>query len=141
MRRLPIAMLLCVAGLAADKETPPAGDAPKPFKLPPTQDFTLPNGMRVTLAAYGEVPRVAVRAFVNAGLVNEPAGQVWISRLTAMLLKEGTSTRSAEDVAREAAEMGGQLEANSGSEFTSVGGVVLAESGPKFIALVADVLR
>ena len=127
MRRLPFAMLLCWAVLAADKEAPPAGGPPKPFRLPATQDFTLPNGMKVTLAPYGEVPRVAVRAYVNAGLVNEPAGQVWISKLTALLLKEGTSARTAEQVAREAAEMGGSVDSNSGSEFTSVGGVALAQ--------------
>ena len=141
MRLLPIALLLCVAALAADKETPPPGGPPKAFKLPPTQDFTLPNGMKVTLAPYGEVPRVAVRAYVSAGSVHEPAGQVWISKLTGLLLKEGTAGRSALEVAREAADMGGQLEVSSRSEFTTVGGVVLSEFGPKFVGLLADVLR
>lgn len=141
MRLLPIALLLCVAAPAADKETPPPGGPPKAFKLPPTQDFTLPNGMKVTLAPYGEVPRVAVRAYVSAGSVHEPAGQVWISKLTGLLLKEGTAGRSALEVAREAADMGGQLEVSSRSEFTTVGGVVLSEFGPKFVGLLADVLR
>ena len=97
--------------------------------------------MKVTLAPYGEVPRVAVRAYVSAGSVHEPAGQVWISKLTGLLLKEGTAGRSALEVAREAADMGGQLEVSSRSEFTTVGGVVLSEFGPKFVGLLADVLR
>ena len=56
-------------------------------------------------------------------------------------MKEGTATRSGEQVAREAAEMGGQLEVEAGSDFTSAGGVVLSDFGPQFMALLADVLR
>lgn len=144
MRTLVAASILCVASVAvlsAAKENPPQSPPPKPFHLPATDDFTLPNGMKVTIVPYGVVPKIAIRAFVNAGAVNESAGQVWLSRLNANMMKEGTTTRSAEQVAREAAEMGGQLDINAGSEFTSVGGVVLSDFGPKFIALLADVLR
>jgi len=125
---------------AGPKETPPQGPPPKPFHLPATTDFTLPNGMQVTIVPYGIVPKVAVRAFVGAGAIDESATQVWLSKLNAALMKEGTRTRSAEQVAREAADMGGQLEINSGSDTTSVGGVVLSDFGPKFVALLADVL-
>ena len=125
---------------AGPRETPPQGPPPKPFHLPATTDFSLPNGMRVTIVPYGNVPKVAVRASVAAGAVDESAGQVWLSKLNAALMKEGTRTRPAEQVAREAAEMGGQVEIDSGSDFTSVGGVVLSDFGPKFVALLADAL-
>jgi len=144
MRPLIAASILCAASLAtpaAVKESPPQSPPPKPFHLPPTDDLTLPNGMKVTIVPYGVVPKVAIRAFVSAGAVNESAGQVWLSRLNASMMKEGTPARSAEQVAREAADMGGQLEINAGSEFTSVGGVVLSDFGTKFIALLADVLQ
>jgi len=55
------------------KEAPPASPPPKPFHLPPTTDFTLPNGMRVTIVPYGIVPKVAIRAFVDAGAIDEPS--------------------------------------------------------------------
>lgn len=122
------------------KEAPPQGPPPKPFKLPAPEDFTLPNGMRVTIVPYGIVPKLAVRAFVEAGGIHESAGQVWLSKLTASMMKEGTATRSSEQIAREAAEMGGELEIQAGSDYTSVGGVVLSDFGTKLIALVADVL-
>lgn len=131
---------ISTGAFAGPKETPPQGPPPKPFHLPATTDFTLPNGMQVTIVPYGNVPKVAVRAFVGAGAIDESAGQVWLSKLNAALMKEGTRTRSAEQVAREAAEMGGQLEISSGADFTSVGGVVLSDFAPKFIALLADVL-
>src|ERR1022692_4262111 len=125
---------------AGAKETPPQGPPPKPFHLPATTDFTLPNGMQATIVPYGTVPKVAVRLLVGAGAIDESAGQVWLSKLNAALMKEGTRTRSAEQVAREAAEMGGQVEIDAAHDFTSVGGVVLSDFGPKFVALLADVL-
>lgn len=135
-------MLTAMSGeaFAGPKETPPQGPPPKPFHLPATTDFTLPNGMRVTIVPYGNVPKVAVRAFVAAGAIDEAANQVWLSKLSAALMKEGTRTRSAEQVAREAAEMGGQFEIDPGSDFTEVGGLVLSDFGPQFVALLADVL-
>ena len=136
-----VVLLAGTAALTAAKEMPPAGGPPKPFHLPPTEEFSLTNGMRVTLVSYGSVPKVAVRAFVDAGGLYEPAGQVWIARLTALLMKEGTASRSAAKVARDAADMGGQLEIDAGAEFTTVGGIVLSDFGGKFVSLLADVLE
>jgi len=127
--------------IPATKETPPQGPPPKPFRLPATDDFTLPNGMKVTIVPYGVVPKVAIRAFVRAGAVDESPSQVWLSKLNAQMMKEGTTTRSAEQVARAAAEMGGQLEMDASWDFTSAGGVVLSDSGPQFVELLADVLQ
>lgn len=129
------------AAFAAPKETPPPGTAPKPFRLPPTDDFVLPNGMKVTLVSYGSVPKVAVRAYVNAGGVYESASQVWISKLNALLIKEGTAMLSSEQVASRAAGMGGQLDVGAGAEFAAAGGVVLSEFGARFVALLAEVLQ
>jgi zinc protease len=138
-----VIMLSAISGevFGGPKETPPQGPPPKPFHLPAPTDYTLPNGMGVTIVPYGVVPKVAVRVYVSAGAINEPAGKVWLSKLNAALMKEGTHTRSAQQVAREAAEMGGQLEIDAGSDYTSVGGVVLSDFGPKFVALLADVLK
>lgn len=139
------ATLIAIAALpywthAATKESPPPGSAPKPFKLPPTTDFTLPNGMRVTMAPYGAIPKVAIRAYVDAGAVREPASKIWVSKLAALLLKEGTAQRSGEQIASEAADMGGQLDVDSRRDSLIAGGVVLSDYGPQFAALLADVL-
>jgi zinc protease len=144
MRLISAAFTLAVASLlgfaAPTKETPPPGSAPKPFKLASTDDFTLPNGMRVTLAPYGVVPKVAVRAYVDAGAVREAADKIWISKLTALLMKEGTSKRSGEQIAADAADMGGQLDVDSTRDSMVAGGVVLSDYGSQFVALLADVL-
>jgi zinc protease len=139
-RVLTLLMVACVSAIA-QKETPPEGGPPKPFHLPPTQDFTLSNGMQVTLVPYGVMPRVAVRAIVSAGGINEAPNQVWLSRLTGLLLKEGTASRSAEKLANDAADTGAQLEVEPGVEDTSIGGVALSDHAADFIDLVADVVR
>ncbi|MEO8042153.1 MAG: insulinase family protein, partial [Acidobacteriota bacterium] len=91
----------------AQKETPPAGGQPKAFVFPKQDTYTLSNGMRVTLVQYGAVPKVAMQAIVRAGTLNEKAEQRWISDIVATMLKDGTPKRTAEQIAKETADMGG----------------------------------
>ena len=103
------------------KEVPPAGGTPKDFTLPPTQQFQLDNGLSVTLVPYGSIPKVSISARIMVGNLNE-GENTWLADLTANLMEEGTGSRSAEDVAREAAEMGGSLSIGVGLDQTSVTG-------------------
>jgi predicted Zn-dependent peptidase len=97
--------------------------------------------MKVTIVPYGIVPRIAIRAYVNTGGINEAPNQVWLSRLTGLLMKQGTRTRSAEQVANQAADAGAQLEIEPGVDFTSIGGLALSDHAVSFLNLVADVLQ
>lgn len=123
------------------KQQPPVGSAPKPFTLPRKETFTLKNGTQVTLVPYGSIPKVTVSAVVLAGNINETAEQVWLVDLTGELLKEGTTTRSAEAIAEEAARMGGSLGISVTPDQTSISADVLSESGPQLVSLIADVLQ
>jgi zinc protease len=141
---LSLAALLSLSAFgqhAPAKQAPPAGAPPKPFAVPAKQRFTLPNGMRVTLVPYGSIPKVTVVAAIRAGGLNEAANQVSLSEITAELLKEGTTSRTAEQIATEAASMGGALEASSGADQSRVEIDVLSEFGPKAVALIADVVQ
>lgn len=126
---------------SAQKQQPPAGGTPKPFTLPRKETFTLKNGTQVTLVPYGSIPKVTVSAVVLAGNINETAEQVWLADLVGELMEEGTTTRSGEAVAQEAARMGGSLSINVTPDQTSVSADVLSESGPALVALIADVLQ
>jgi len=128
------------SGAFAQKETPPAGGQPKAFVFPKQDTFTLSNGMKVTLVQYGGVPKVAMQAIVRAGTLNEKAEQRWISDIVATLLKEGTAKRSAEQIARETAEMGGSIFTSASNDKTTIGGEVLSEFDSRFVELIADVL-
>jgi zinc protease len=142
MRIWALAVLLstlCLAG--EEREAPPPLAAPKPFALPAVNTFTLKNGMKVTLAGYGSVPVVAINARMAFGNISESADQVWLSDLLAELMKEGTATRPAEQVAREAARMGGQLQVSAGTDESSARIEVLSEFAADAVKLVADVLE
>lgn len=140
-----LALLLFVLGCTisglAQKQAPPAGGPPKPFKVPAHETFALPNGMQVTLVPYGSTPKVFVAAMVRAGNIDEAPDQVWLADLTTNLLKEGTKTRSAQDVASEFASMGGSLELGAMADQTFARTDVLSEFGPKAVELIADVLQ
>lgn len=135
------ALVFALAGLNMAQITPPAGGTPKPFNLPKRETFQLSNGMKVTLVPYGTIPKVAVSAVVRAGNINEAANQVWLADLTGSLMKEGTASRSATQLAQDASSMGGSVNINVGADTTSIGGDVLSEFGPQFVALLADVMQ
>jgi predicted Zn-dependent peptidase len=125
---------------AGSKQTPPAGGPPKAFQLPALEKFSLPNGLQVTMAQFGSIPKVQVSVAVRAGSLNEPASQVWLSELTGRLMKEGTTSKTAEQVAQEAASMGGSIDIQVGPDITRIDSDVLSEFGPKIVTLLADVM-
>lgn len=141
----PLVLIGCVFLLApavlAQKQTPPEGGTPKDFKLPEKQTFKLDNGLEATLVSYGNLPKVTANLVIRAGNLNEAADEIWLADLTGDLMKEGTKTRSAQQIAQEAASMGGQVNVNVGLDQTTIGGDVLAEFGPGLIKLIADMAR
>ncbi len=138
---LPFAMPLASAQTASSpKQTPPAGGPPKPFHLPQLEKFSLPNGLQVTLAQFGSIPKVEVSIAVRAGSLNELPTQVWLAELTGRLMKEGTTSRSAQEVAQQGASMGGSINVVVGPDVTSIDSDVLSEFGPQIVALLADVV-
>jgi len=133
--------LACVCISLAEKQAPPQGGPPKAFKVPPHQDFTLANGLKVTLVPYGEVPKVTIDVIVRSGNINEAENQVWLADLTGDLMKEGTKTRSAEQVAEEAAGMGGAITVKVGADQTEIVSDALSEFGARMAGLLADVIE
>ncbi|MBK8057063.1 MAG: insulinase family protein [Gemmatimonadetes bacterium] len=123
------------------RQAPPAPGTPKDFRVPPRRSFDLPNGMRVTLVPYGRVPKAAVELTVRTGIIDEGPQDVSLSQVTTDMLLEGTTTRTPQDISREAADMGGSLRATGGAEAMTLGGEVLSDFVPGFVALVADVVR
>jgi len=129
------------AQAATQKEVPPAPGTPKDFRLPPRRTIDLPNGMKLTLVPYGRVPKVAIELEVRTGTIDEGPNDVALASVTGDMLREGTTTRGAADISRQAADMGGGLSVNSGAEVVAIGGEVLSEFAPQFVALIADVAR
>jgi len=142
LRFLVITVVISVASVAGfgQKETPPAGGQPKPFVFPKTDDFTLPNGMKVTLVQYGSVPKVAFQTTIYTGTMDDAKGKKAVSETTGLMLKEGTKSRTAEQIALDVAKMGGSLNVGVGTDSTNISGEVLSEFDVQFLELMADVV-
>jgi predicted Zn-dependent peptidase len=125
----------------ATRQAPPAAGVPKNFTLPAATRFTLPNGLPVTMVPFGQVPKVSIRLVVEAGNLHEQADQVWLADLTGKMLQEGTTSLTADALARAIAGMGGELSVAVGSDRATIGTDVLAERGPEALTIVASVAR
>jgi zinc protease len=136
---LAILALAALPAAAQQRETPPAPGTPKDFALAAVRSFTLPNGLEVTMAPYGITPKVALRLVVRTGNVDETAETVWLADLTRDLMLEGTTTRTAQQMAEEAARYGGAIAFNVGMNESTIGADVLTEFGPDMVRLIADI--
>ena len=79
------------------------------FKLPPSISKTLPNGARVYVMEYHELPLVDFQVVVGAGAAQDPGGREGLASLTAELLRKGTAKRSAKEIADAVDFVGGLL--------------------------------
>ena len=78
-----IAAICGVAGSAAamaQKQTPPEGAPAKAFTVPAHKTYTLPNGLKVTLVPYGNIPKVAVILAVLMPRTAQESGRENLSR-------------------------------------------------------------
>jgi predicted Zn-dependent peptidase len=93
------------------------------------------------MVPYGAVPKVTVSLHIQTGNVHEKANEVWLADLTGNLLKEGTTSRTAQAISEEVARMGGDLSISVSPNATVISGSVLQEYAPQLIKLFADMRR
>jgi zinc protease len=125
----------------SQKQTPPPGGPAKPFNVPAHETYTLPNGMKVTLVPYGNIPKVTVSLAIRAGNLDEPQDLLGVADITGELLKEGTKTVSAQALAEATARMGSSLSVNVGPDESVVEVDVLSEYGGDAVKLLAGVIK
>jgi zinc protease len=134
----------CFVGMTpafAQKQTPPEGSAAKPFTVPASETYILPNGMKVTLVPYGIIPKAAVSVAIDAGSLNEGKNRVGVADLIGELLKEGTTTLTSQQLAEQTARMGSTLSVVVGADQTKLSLDVLQEFAPEAVRLLADVVE
>ncbi len=142
--RLASAVILALAALPAvaqEKQTPPPGGPPKPFTVPAHETYELANGMKVTLVPYGNIPKVTLSLVMRTGNLNEPAGMPGLADLAGKLMKEGTASKSSQQMAEESARMGGAISVAVGPDESTLETDVLSEFGGKAAALLADLAQ
>jgi zinc protease len=126
--------------IAQEKETPPAGGEPKGFTLPNKQTLTLENGLSGVLVSWGAIPKAQIQIIVKTGNIHENENQVWLSDMVGDLMQEGSTSKTANEIADAMAGMGGDLSISVSPHGTYLSASVLYEFVPDAIALMGDVL-
>ncbi len=142
--RPTIVLLLMAFRLSAqgtDRDKPPETPPLAPYKLPAVREAKLRNGLAVMLVEDGRFPLVTLRIGFRAGSRFDPPQSPGLSETVASLLKSGTASRPARQIAEELAAIGGTLDASSGLDSLTVSGSVLAEHTQRLLDIAADVVR
>jgi predicted Zn-dependent peptidase/outer membrane lipoprotein-sorting protein len=123
------------------KERPPAPLPARDVKFPPYQIRTLSNGLEVIAVSHHEQPAVSLRLIVRAGAAQDPDNKPGVASLAASLLDQGTTTKTAEQVAQSIDSIGGAMGVGAGSDLTSVFAAVMKDSLGVGLDIISDVAR
>jgi predicted Zn-dependent peptidase len=139
----PAWIITALLGLAVPAAAGTRPSVVQPASAPRAErrDFSLPNGMAVTLIPFGDVPRTSVKLVFRAGNVDEAEGQVWLADLSGRLLELGSQKLDARAMDRKVAGWGGELAVDVRADSTWVGGTVLSDFGPVFLGLLGDLIQ
>lgn len=136
-----LALSTAAAPLAAqvDRSTPPKlGPAPE-LKLPPVAVRQLPNGLRLMVVERHKLPVADFVLVVPTGATANPPNQAGVAGLAADMLTEGTTTRTALQIADQIGFLGVSLDARSGWDATTVSLTTPTAQLDSALALFADV--
>src|SRR5579862_8389031 len=101
---------------------------------------TLPNGVRVITEAMAHVRSVSVGVWIGTGSRRETPEQNGLSHFIEHMLFKGTTTRSAEDIARSVDSIGGNLDAFTAKELVCFNTKVLDQHLGLAMDVVADLV-
>jgi zinc protease len=151
MRRLTavasLAMGLAIASSASAQvqdwptERPPRPLPARQSSFPAYQIRTLANGLQVVAVSHHEQPAVSLRLLVRAGGSQDPSTKPGVAYLAASLLDQGTTTKSAEQIASTIDSIGGAIGAGAGSDITFINAAVMKDSLGLALDLVSDLAR
>ncbi|MGH9406644.1 MAG: M16 family metallopeptidase [Terriglobia bacterium] len=108
---------------------------------PDVRKETLPNGMTVVTEVMPAVRSVSVGIWIRAGSRHERERENGITHFLEHMVFKGTTTRSAEQIARSADAIGGHLDAFTTKEYTSFSVKILDEHLPRAFDVLSDLVR
>ncbi len=100
----------------------------------------LPNGMLVLTESMPHMRSVSMGAWINSGSRDEPAEENGLSHFVEHMVFKGTTTRSAQDIAREVDSIGGNLDAFTGKESVCFNIKVLDENLAPALDVLSDLV-
>jgi zinc protease len=110
-------------------------------KLPKPIEASLANGLRIVLIEDHELPTFTVQLVIDQGSLADPKGKEGLAQAAAVQLRQGTRTRTAEQIAESLDSLGASLGSRSdlGSTFVMASGLI--EHLEATLEIVADVVR
>jgi zinc protease len=135
LRLAGAALLLATSVLEAqelDRSKRPPVPPAAPYKFPKVETRTLGNGIPVAIVEIHDLPVVAVRVVVEGGSRLDPVGKEGVYQLLNTMLREGTTTMTADQLAEAFADLGNSV---SPTGFTTV-----SRNVPRSLELMADML-
>jgi len=119
---------------------PKPGPNPK-FTLPPIEKTKLSNGLDVWMVRHDELPILSMNMVFETGSVNEPDSKTGVAGMTAQLLDDGTTTRSATDIVNQLQSIGANIGSSSGWDSTTVSLQTLTKNLDKALEIYSDVIK
>ena len=102
--------------------------------------IVLDNGMVLLLAERHDIPMVTVNMAIKAGNTAVPSDKPGLASITASLLTQGTTKRTASQISREIDFIGGSLSTGGGDDFASASLRVLKKDLKTGLDLLSDIL-
>jgi zinc protease len=121
------------------RKDPPKPGPSSPLHLPVPQQFKLSNGLTVLYSDRPGLPLVAAALVLRSGSGANPGDEPGLASFTARMLQQGTTTRSALQIADRAADLGAALWSRSSMDSSMVGTQALTRSFPNALELLADI--
>jgi zinc protease len=121
------------------RKTPPKPGPASHFSLPVPASFKLANGLTVMLVEQHKLPIVSANLMVLSGSDMNPINRPGLASFTADMLPEGTSRRSALQIADDSAQIGAAVRTNSTGDFSAVAIRTLKQNVDAAFDLISDV--
>lgn len=126
--------------MSARRAVRPRPGPPPETRVPPVADFTLSSGVRVLLVERRDLPVLDLQVVVRTGAAADPPDRAGCAFLTAAVLDQGTTSRSAVDIAAEAELIGATLQTRATWDACSASLHVLTPRLEPALDLLADVV-
>ena len=119
---------------------PEVGDLPK-LELPALNTFTLSNGLEVALAERHDVPTVQMSLTFDSGYASDFGNKVGTASFAMSMLREGTETRTSQDIAKELETLGTNLSTGASIDTSRISMDSLVTNLAPSLDIFADILE
>jgi zinc protease len=119
----------------------PAPGPPRDAAIPQAVERTLDNGLRVVAFEQRNLPLIAAQLLVDCGGAAEREEEAGLSAMVAALLTQGTTRRSATEIAAAIDALGARLDAGSGYDASVVSVSATTPAFGQAFALLNEIVR